>query len=267
MQKTFAKSLIMSSIMTVSGLVFGATPVEVVAPASNVNMFINSSGIAIPIASYTSGIHPIYGNVQFLRSGSSGYSTGPTTVQQRLQSTPFASGKIIDSYVFAGVAHQRTYESGFTGQCVGFAKFMTGASGSTGTWRTGRALATIFPNGQGVSGTANALLVPGSMIAHFGGKTIYNQNTTNKPHVAIVLSVVQEGNIIRGVNVVDQNGMTSATINGVNTSVVVNASNGATYGTIAKHLLPWNANNSTNPQLSAKNYHIVAQCPAGQTCP
>jgi hypothetical protein len=172
---------------------------------------------------------------------------------------------LINSYTFAGVAHQRVYESGFIGQCVGFAKFMTGATGSTGTWRRGRALANIFPNGQGVSGTANAMLVPGSMIAHFGGQSIY-QNNTNKPNVAIVLSVVQEGNIIRGVNVVDQNGMTSATINGVNTSVVFNAGNGVTYGTIAKHFLPWNANSPTNPQVSAMNYHVVARCPAGQTC-
>lgn len=267
MQKTFAKSLVMSSIMTMSGLSMSATPVEVIAPQFNVNMFVNSSGVAIPTSSYTSGTHPTYGSVQFLRSNSPGYSSGTTTVQQRLQSTPYATGKIFDSYTFSGVAHQRAYESGFTGQCVGLAKLMTGAPGSTGTWRTGRALANIFPNGQSVSGTANNLLVPGSMIAHFGGKSIYNQNTTNKPHVAIVLSVVQEGNIIRGVNVIEQNAMTTATINGVNTAVVVSPGNGITYGTIAKHFLPWNANNSTQPQLSAKNYHVVAQCPAGQTCP
>jgi hypothetical protein len=74
--------------------------------------------------------------------------------------------------------------------------------------------------------------------------------------------VVQEGSIIRGVNIVDQNGMTSAVINGANT-VVTNGGGGS----IAKHFLPWNANSATNPQLSAKNYHVVAQCPVGSTCP
>lgn len=266
MQNIFAKSLVMCSIMTVGAFAFGATPVEVVAPQTNVNMFVNSSGVAIPTGSYTSGTHPIYGNVQFLRSGSPGYSSGATTVQQRLQSTSYASGKIFDSYTFAGVAHQRAYESGFTGQCVGFAKFMTGAPGGISTWRKGRALTAIFPSGQTVSGAANTLLVPGSMIAHFGGKSIYSDNTTNNPHVAIVLSVSEVNGVIQGINVVDQNGLTSATINGVSTSVVVNAGNNVTYGTIAKHFLPWSSS-STNPVLSGKNYHVVAQCPTGQTCP
>ncbi len=253
--------------MSLSLFASAASLVEVVAPQANINMFINSSGVAIPTTSYTNGTHVTYGAVQFLRSASPGYATGTTTVQQRLQSTTFASGKTMDSYTFAGSAHQRVYEPGYTGQCVGFAKFMTGAPGSTGTWKTGRALANIFPNGQGVSGTANALLVPGSMIAHFGGQAIYNNLGNAKPHVAIVLSVVEQNGVINGVNVADQNGMTSATINGTNTSVVVQAGGGVTYGTIAKHFLPWNANSATNPQLSAKNYHVVAQCPTGQTCP
>lgn len=263
MQSRFAKSLIMGFIM-ILGLssASASTLVEVVAPTANVNMFLSNSGVAIPNTSFSNGTHPIYGNVQFLRSGSPGFATGPQTVQQRLQAIPSASGMLINSYTFAGVAHQRVYESGFIGQCVGFAKFMTGATGSTGTWRRGRALANIFPNGQGVSGTANAMLVPGSMIAHFGGQSVYNHVNNKLPHVAIVLSVVQEGNIIRGINVVDQNGMTSATINGVNTTV---RSGGG--GSIAKHFLPWNANSPTNPQVSAMNYHVVARCPVGQTCP
>jgi hypothetical protein len=261
MQNKFAKSCIITAMFAVSALVFAATPVEVVAPASNVKMFINSSGVAIPLASYTNGTHVIYGNVQFLRSDGAGYSSGTTTVQQRLQSTSYASGKLINSYIFAGALHQRAYESGFTGQCVGFAKFMTGAPGGTGTWRTGRALANIFPNGNTVSGTGNMLLVPGSMIAHFGGQSIYNSTNNKKPHVAIVLSVVEANGVIQGVNVVDQNGMTNAVINGINTTVT---SGGG--GSIAKHFLPWSAN-STDPTLSAKNYHVVAQCPAGQTCP
>lgn len=262
MQNHFAKSLVMSSIMTASTLVFGAIPVEVVAPASNVNMFVNGSGVAIPTTSYTNGKHDIYGNVQFLRSESPGYATGTTTVEQRLQSTSYASGKLINSYVFAGAAHQRAYEPGFTGQCVGFAKFMTGAMGSTGTWRTGRALINIFPNGRAVSGTGNMLLVPGSMIAHFGGKSIYNQNTANQ-HVAIVLSVAEINGVIQGINVVDQNGLKSAEINGIKGITVTDSVGG---GSIVKHFLPWNAN-SSDPTLSAKNYHVVAQCPAGQKCP
>lgn len=260
MQNIFAKSLVICSIMTVSVLVFGATPVEVVAPQPNVNMFVNSSGVAIPTTSYTTGTHAIYGSVQFLRSGSPGYSSGATTVEQRLQSTSYASGKLINSYTFAGFAHQRAYESGFIGQCVGFAKFMTGAPGDTSTWRTGRALATIFPNGQTVTGTSNMLLVPGSMIAHFGGKTTYKQNTTS-PHVAIVLSVAELNGVVTGFNVADQNGLSTATINGVSTTVT---SGGG--GSIVKHFLPWSSS-STDPVLSGKNYHVVAQCPVGLTCP
>jgi hypothetical protein len=262
MQKHFAKSLVMGSIMMVSALAFSAIPVEVVAPKPNVDMFVNRSGVAIPATSYTNGTHVIYGNIQFLRSDSAGYATGTTTVQQRLQATSYASGKLINSYVFAGASHQRAYESGYTGQCVGFAKFMTGAPGGTGTWRTGRALSNIFPNGQAVSGTADMFLVPGSMIAHFGGQSIYNSLNNKKPHVAIVLSVVEINGVIQGVNVVDQNGLTSADINGVKGINVTNSGGGS----IVKHFLPWSAN-STDPTLSAKNYHVVAQCPAGQTCP
>lgn len=261
MQHKIAKSLFMCYIMLISAFAFAVPLVEVVAPQANVNMFVNSSGVAIPTTSYTNGTHPIYGNVQFLRSGSPGYSSGSTTVQQRLQSTPYASGKVIDSYVFAGFAHQRTYESGFVGQCVGFAKFMAGTLRRTSEWSTGRALSTIFPNGQGVSGTANAMLIPGSVIAHFGGKAIYNQNTSTQ-HVAIVLSIAELNGVIQGINVADQNGLISAVINGTNTTVT---SGGG--GSIVKHYLPWNANNTSYPQLSAKNYHVVAQCPTGQTCP
>jgi hypothetical protein len=263
MQNYFAKSLVIGSIMTASTLVFGATPVEVVALKSNVDMFVNRSGVAIPITSYTNGKHVIYGDVQFLRSGSPGYTNRTTTVEQRLQSTAYASGKLINSYVFAGASHQRTYESGYIGQCVGFAKFMTGAPGNTGTWRTGRALANIFPNGKAVNGTADMLLVPGSMIAHFGGQSIYNSPDNKKPHVAIVLSVAEINGVIQGINVVDQNGLSSAEINGIKGVTVTDSVGG---GSIVKHFLPWNAN-SSDPTLSAKNYHVVAQCPAGQQCP
>lgn len=242
--------------------VIAATPVPVVAPSSNINMFINSSGSAIPTASYTTGTHAIFGSVQLLKSGSPGYSTGTTTVQQRLQANLFMSSKTLDSVSFASVNHQRLSENGITpGQCVAFTKAMTGAPGTTGTWRAGNAMTTLFPSGLTVQGLENTILSPGTMIAHFGGKTYYNQNTTN-PHVAIVLSVSATGNVVNGFNVVDQNSITSATINGTNTTVAT-ASGG---GTILKHFLPWSST-SSDSRLSAKNYRVVTQCPTGQTCP
>ena len=169
------------------------------------------------------------------------------------------NSKTLDSIPFANVAHQRVSESGFLGQCVGLAKAMTNA-GSTPGWRRGSAMTTLFPSALTVSGTVNTVLPPGTMIAHFGGQTVYNANTTN-PHVATVLSTVVNSNgTVSGFNVLDQNGLTSATINGFNTTVT---SGGG--GTITKHFLPWSST-STNPVLSGINYHIVTQCPAGQTC-
>jgi hypothetical protein len=258
----FSKLTLSFLSVIISYSAIAATPVAVVASQANINLFLNGSGVAIPAASYTTGTHPIYGNVQFLRSGSPGYTTGTTTVQQRLQGTLFMTSKTLDSVSFTigGVLHQRVSENGFLGQCVGLAKAMTNA-GSTPGWRRGDAMTTTFPNGYTVVGATDILLPPGTMIAHFGGQTLYSANTTN-PHVAIVLSTVVNANgTVAGFNVLDQNGLTSATINGVNTTVT---SGGG--GTITKHFLPWSST-STNPVLSSKNYHVVTQCPAGQTCP
>jgi hypothetical protein len=172
------------------------------------------------------------------------------------------SGKSLTgvAFVTGGTLHQRISETGYPGQCVGLAKAMTNA-GSTPGWRRGSAMTTLFPSALTVSGTVNTVLPPGTMIAHFGGQTIYNANTTN-PHVATVLSTaVNPNGTVSGFNVLDQNGLTSATINGVNTTVT---SGGG--GTITKHFLPWSSS-STNPVLSGMNYHVVTQCPAGQTCP
>lgn len=257
----YNQAFLMAGLVVGSTWVQAAPPVEVVSPPTNINMFINASGVAIPTSSYTPGVHVTYGNVEFLRSGSPGYGSGTTTVQQRLQNTLSLTNKTLASITFAGAAHQRVSENFFTpGQCVAFAKSMASSLRATADWRAGRALNTIFPGGTTPPGTANTKLVPGSVIAHFGGKTTYGSNTNN-PHVVVVLSVFEQGGVVRGINVVDQNGMNSATINGVNTVVI---SGGG--GTIAKHFLPWDARNTTSPQLSAKNYNVVAQCASGNTC-
>ena len=252
---------LMACLFAGSTWVQAAPPVEVVSPTTNINMFINSSGVAIPTSSYTPGVHATYGNVEFLKSGSPGYGSGTTTVQQRLQSTLSMTNKTLASLTFASAAHQRISENSILpGQCVAFAKSMASPLRATADWRAGRSLNVIFPGGTTQSGTANTKLVPGSVIAHFGGKATYGSNTSN-PHVVVVLSVFEQGGVVRGINVVDQNGMNSATINGVNTSVI---SGGG--GTIAKHFLPWDAKNVSYPQLSAKNYNVVAQCASGNTC-
>ena len=256
----FNKFVVVVLVFACSLKSFAASTVPVIAPQNLVDMFVNSSGVAIPTTSYTNGTHSIFGNVQFLQSGARGYSTGTTTVQQRLQSSLYMSNKSLTTVTFAGIGHQRLSENGILpGQCVAFAKGMTNAPGTTGTWQRGNAISGLFPNGYtSTPSLVDGILRAGTMIAHFDGQTVYNSVKNTRPHVAIVLSVsvnASTGQIL-GLNMVDANSITSATINGVNTVV---ASGGS--GTILKHFLPWSSI-SSDPRLSAKNYHVVNQCPS-----
>jgi hypothetical protein len=161
------------------------------------------------------------------------------------------SGKYLSGANFSGTLYQRLSESGFqyTGQCVAFAKAMTGVGGSY-TWYRGRGIMSyLTPNALGYS--PNNLLpsmAPGTMIAHFGSISTNSAYSTNAvdPHVAIFLSWSYNNyGYIDGMNVVDQNLVWS-----------VSGISGTTSGLIQKHKIPLSSS-STNKTYSSKNYHVV----------
>lgn len=223
---------------TVAITAMAATPVDVIAPISRVNLFLMASSTAIQSSAYVSPAptHSLFGSMGFLipAARSSATLSDTTTVQQKLQNTLNMSGMRLAAGKLGYMAIDETGAS-WRYQCTAFAKSMTGVGG-TATWKRGNAL---------VAGTT---YTPGTMIAHFDGNTTYGSN----PHVAIILSTAYDPNTkaFIGYNVVDQNA-----VNSVSTGTVGDATQG-TGGVISKHFLPWNSGSAVKV-LSSKNYHVV----------
>jgi hypothetical protein len=213
---------------------------------------------------YSSASTGSLGTVYLLKSDAKATSLSwdPTTVQDKLQLILFMSGKTLGKRLISGTNYQRLDETGAgaRNQCVAFAKAMTNA-GSTTTWyrKTANDLSSLFPNGQASSQLAGlGKIRPGTMLATFGGATIYS-NSPN-PHVLVVkyIDIDTNGKVL-GMMVYDQNGMTRVTLNG--TSVAVgdgnNGTTNPTGGTLIKHYIPWNNTATTSVPLSMKNYTVV----------
>jgi hypothetical protein len=234
------RTLIISSVFTLS---FNAIAAVQVAPASRVNLFLDSTSPFVS-ADWTVGSTPSLGSLKILRSTANTkyflLLNFPTNVGISGSKKRF----LLDSITNVGATHTRisdTFNS-YTGQCADFAKSMIGSTDGTSTWHAGTKLGDI-PNTQ-----LTSQLVPGTMIAYFNGSSIYPSNGTG--HVAIVLSVAKDaaGNPT-GVNVVDQNFLVSPTV------VTANGTSGSAPQTISKHFLKWT--DGTSGLRSASKYHIV----------
>ncbi len=149
-------------------------------------------------------------------------------------------GAKLHSKSWAGGEHQSisdkgTYDSnGTSRQCVAFARSMTGTKKSP-YWYPGTPL-TQYLQWNGIGYIKNPWsiteLAPGTMIAHFRGKSKYPTSVPPWGHVAIFLDWSYDKNgYIDGVYVVDQNLTESISVNGI---IVDNAD-----GMIQKHRLPW----------------------------
>jgi hypothetical protein len=150
--------------------------------------------------------------------------------------------------LFNGSNHYQITEiGGLAGQCVAFAKSMAGVSGLTSSWYTGNSL----PSYLNINGTVRTdiTLVPGTMIAHFGGQARYSLNSTT-PHVAIFLSwSTNAQGVVDGVNVIDENLVHS-----------IAGNSGSAAGLIQKHKLAWKCTASNCGTVSgggSSTYHIT----------
>ena len=245
----FRKTLIAISVSTLSAAIVAA---PAVAPANRIRIW-EGSAVSFPDSQYTIGSTTAIGTVKTLKINS--------TVTNLLLNMNIAAnagglnmtGKYPSAVQFDGSSHQRLSESGYpyVGQCVAFAKAMTGATATT-TWYRGRALSDYVSwNGVGYylnNSPFNPIFQQGTMIAHFGSigvNSAYSANTTN-PHVAIFMSwSYNSQGYIDGINVVDQNLIPN-----------ISGNTGSATGLIQKHKLPWNSG-SNLLVFSSKNYHIV----------
>lgn len=254
MQKTFAKSLIMSSIMTICTVTMGAGN-PFIAPDNIMATFEQFDTVPVYTSTSTSGI----GTVFLLKSDAkaTNVSWDPSTVQDKLQNTLYMSGKTLGKRVISGINHLRLDETNATyrNQCSAFAKAMTGAGATTGWYRkASNDMTALFPNGMASSQLAGlGKIRPGTMLATFNGSTVYSSNA--KPHVVILrnLDISSTGKVL-GMMVYDQNGMDSVVMAGTTVNVGDYKTTNPTGGTIAKHYIPWS---STSAALSMKNYTIV----------
>ncbi len=231
------KSMVALSVATL--ITFSASAVPLRASYDRYSLFIDSSSPFVA-ADYTSATTTSLGTVKFLK-----YST---SVQTKLVNTLAMTNKYASSKPWNGGNYQQISENGnaYVGQCVGFAKAMTGV-GATSTWTkvATNALTSIFPNNGSVgSVSADIALPPGTMIVNFDGGSAYPNTPTS--HVAIVLSVVVANGKVSGVNAVAQNAI--GTIGGVPADKM-----------ISKYFIPWNNANSSLTSLSLKNYHVINQ--------
>ncbi len=234
MKSSFFK-LIASITLVLLSLITTTHAAVITAPPARYQLFLDSTNPAWS-TNYTAVSTTSLGTMKFLK-----YSTAVQTI---LTSSLAMGGKYASSKVWNGGTYQQISEVGYLGECVGFAKAMTGIGG-TSTWvkSSANALATIFPNGLVVGTDPSYGLAPGAMIVNYDGRTTYTNNVTN--HTAIVLSVVVMNGKITGANVVGQN--SADTAGGI----------GGADRMISKYFLPWTNSISTKTSLALKNYHVL----------
>lgn len=227
-----------------------------VAPDYRVRIWQGSS-VSFPDSQYTLGTTTAMGTIRTLKSNGT-----VTNLLTNLNAVANAgkldmTSKYLSAEVFNGESHQRLTENGGSpGQCVAFAKAMTGAP-STPQWYRGKALSEyVIWNGVGYTLSNyfwNPPILPGTMLAHFQGQTKYPQSAPYG-HVTIFLSwSYNSQGYIDGINVVDQNLVSS-----------IAGNSGSSAGLIQKHKLPWVCtagsscgNNTYHTTFFSSNYHVV----------
>ena len=255
------RKAIVSLLLVLSS--FSVMATTYVAPSNRVRIW-EGSAVSFSDTQYTIGSTTALGTVRTLKS-----NTTVTNLLTTLNIASNAGGLDMSGKYLSAVSlgksgsHQRITENGGAlGQCVAFAKSMTGAPGSN-RWYRGISLASYVSwNGAGYYLTNNPTLPvirPGTMIAHFGSTAItspYSANSIN-PHVAIFLSwSYNSQGYIDGINVIDENLVHLVAIPG--------QGNVSSPGLIQKHKLPWacTAGSSCGTPtyhvtFFSSNYHIV----------
>jgi hypothetical protein len=219
---------------------FSALATPIMAPFSRWSLFTDSNNPGW-INNYTAVSTANLGTMKFLKYTASTQATLVSSLAMT-NTTKYASSK-----VWNNGSYQQISELGYLGECVGFAKAMTGSSLGTLSWTklSTNALTTLFPlDGVVPAGASPDFIVPpGTMILNFNGESKYNNLITN--HTAIVLNVVVVNGKVTGANVVAQNAADTA--GGI----------GGADRMISKYFLPWNNTTSTKTSMALKNYHVI----------
>ena len=243
---------------------FDVFAVPAVAPDHRIRIW-EGSALSFPDSQYAFGNTTAMGTIKTLKSNSTvinlltTYNAASNTGGLDMSRTP---GAVLTSINLNGTNYQRLSDVGIpSGQCVAFARSMTGAPKST-FWYPGKKL-TDYVSWNGAGYVLNPLATPalrrGTMIAHFGGKPVYSANG-DTPHVAIFLSWSYDAQgYINGVNVIDENLVS-----------VMSGFTGNAAGLIQKHRLAWTCNAGTSCgnvtgigngtyhiTFFAANYHVV----------
>lgn len=225
-----------------------ALAIPIMAPFSRWSLFTDSNNPGWT-NNYTAVNTTGLGTMKFLKYTA---ATQTTLISSLDMSTTV---KYASSKTWNNGSYQQISESGgvtppnpvFLGQCVGFAKAMTGSALGTGSWTKSatNALTILFPLDGVVPNGASPdfMLPPGTMIVNFDGRPTYTNDLTN--HVAIVLNVVVVNGKVTGANVVAQNAVETA-------GGIANANK-----MISKYFLPWNNTTSSLTSLALKNYHVI----------
>ncbi len=237
----YSKLALAISLVVVSATTLAATAV---APANRIRIW--DGPYAIPDSEYMIGTNADLGTVKSLK-----YSDATGAILYNInyiQNTGglSMSGKNLTSFPWNGGNYERLSEIGIpSGECVAFAKAMTGVGG-TPTWYKGNSLMSYLVwngNGYGINPLSPSSLQPGTMIAHFQGLARYPQGLPYG-HVAIFLSwTTNVQGMIDGINVVDENFVWK--INGVS----------GAKGIIQKHKIPLSG--STTATYNSSGYHVV----------
>ncbi len=201
---------------------------------------------AIPDSGYMIGNSPSLGTIKTLK-----YSLATENTLKYLNIASNTGGlnmssKVLTAFSYNNNLYERLSEIGIpSGECVAFAKAMTGVGGTSSWYKGGSLMNYIVWNGAGyvLNPASPSILQPGTMIAHFQGLARYPQSLPYG-HVAIFLSWSKNNQgWIDGINVVDQNFVW--TIDGI----------AGSQGTIQKHKIPLSG--STTATYNANQYHIV----------
>jgi hypothetical protein len=233
-------------LISLSLVAFSATTlaVTIVAPDARVRIWQGSSA-SLQDSQYYIGQNSSLGTIKILK-----YNPNTTTLLTTLNLGGNAGGldmanKNLVSYPWNKGSYQRLSENGIpSGECVAFAKAMTGV-GSTSTWYKGATLMSyLVANVNGYSVNPYVIpLQPGTMLAHFQGLTKYPQSVPYG-HVTIFLSWSKNAQgMVDGINVVDQNLVTTIdSVTGAN-------------GTIQVHKIPLNG--SSTATYNSSGYSVV----------
>lgn len=256
----FRKIILVASLAVLS---MNTLAVTAIAPANRIRIWEGSS-VSFPDSQYTIGTTSAMGTIKTLKSNA--------TVTNLLWNLNVAAnsggldmirppGANLSAVSFNGSFHQRLSDnlSANTGECVAFARSMTGTKTSI-FWYQGNTLSSYLDFTGRLDPSKQ--LAPGTMIAYFLNQSQYPQSPATKEaagHVAIFLSwVLDSSGFVTGISVVDENMVHTVTINGVDIS-------GAA-GLIQKHQIPWkcptgqtctNTNWKYNVRYVASNYHVV----------